>query len=103
MTADSVSDSVVHRHEAAHCAALLLIGGCKIEYVRVGAEGDPNVVGQVKAKFERDPAIADLVPALAGYWVDGSHDAWPPRWPIDPDELDGVGWLVGCLGVAEEQ
>jgi hypothetical protein len=35
--------------------------------------------------------------------ADGDHPHWPPEWPVDEDEADGVGKIVRLLNLDEQQ
>jgi hypothetical protein len=97
-----ISDGAMRRHEAAHAAAAVWLGGRSSRSVRVD-HPDVKVAGQLEAGWTRDIGVEDLVIALIGWLADGEHPGtWPPSWPVAEDEIEGVGLLVNFLGLTEE-
>jgi hypothetical protein len=88
------------RHEAAHAAAAVWLGGRSIHYVRV--DGDVDVPGRMTAERERDLVPEDLIVNLVGWMADGEcPGTWPRTWPVAEDSAEGVGVLVKRLGLDE--
>jgi hypothetical protein len=89
------------RHEAAHAAAAIWLGGRTIRCVRVD-EPDLGVPGKMTAERERDLRPEDLIVNLVGWMADGEcPGTWPPTWPVAEDTAEGVGVLVKRLGLDE--
>jgi hypothetical protein len=96
-----IADEAICRHEAAHAAAAIWLGGRSIRCVRVDWP-DVGVAGSMTVERERDLRPEDLVIGLIGWMADDEHPGtWPPTWPVAEDERDGVGALVKQLGLDE--
>jgi hypothetical protein len=97
-----IADASTCRHEAAHAAAAIWLGGRSIRCVRVDWP-DVDVPGRMTAERERDLAPEDLIINLVGWMCDGEYPGtWPPTWPVAENTAeDGVGVLVKWLGLDE--
>jgi hypothetical protein len=99
-----IASEATCRHEAAHAAAAIWLGGRKIRSVRVD-EPDVGVPGMVLVETKRDLGPEDLAIALIGWMVDDERlVAWPPPWRLAKrTKSDGVGALVNHLGLDEAE
>lgn len=95
-----ISDEATRRHEGAHASAAVWFGR-PVRCVRVD-EPRVGVAGTVALDWEREYGPTDVIVAVIGWLADGTHPNWPPSWPIDEDELDGVGRLVRLLRLDEK-
>ena len=90
-------------HEAAHAAAAIWLGGRSVRCVRVDWP-DVGVPGKMSAERKRDLRPEDLIINLVGSMADDDCPGpWPPRWPVDTAEVDGVGAVVQQLGIDEAE
>lgn len=95
-------------HEAAHCAAALMLG-LDVAETRIDYPDFPNPgIGWTWTPFDgRDVGVADLITTLAGGVIDppGSSEFgyWPPLWPVQRGRGDQgrARAIIDYLGMRE--
>jgi hypothetical protein len=100
-----VSDLGTIKHEAAHCAAAVLLGR-DVEEVRVDRPGVTGALGIMRTRELPDGEKyggIDVLISLVGYLVERRPD-WPPRYELAVDEeREALCVLIDVLSIDEER